>query len=90
MIINTRISLQEIPDKLKNIYRPNSLIEGYEDTSSASRLNSGDGRSSIDYDINGLLRAGGKDYYKLSGLFQKIAMNATNKYWWEIPYNVHH
>lgn len=82
------IATREIPDKLKEYLQAELINEGYgEHVISLAVEFKEMGDSSIDYDI--IVDFSGrvaKDYYKLSRVIQKIAMNATNKYRWEIPY----
>ncbi len=82
------IATGEIPDKLKEYLQAELINEGYEEHVISLIVEFKEmGDSSIDYDI--LVDFSGrvaKDYYKLSRVIQKIAMNAASKYGWEIPY----
>lgn len=82
------IATSEIPDKLKEYLQAEITNEGYGEHVISLVVEFKEmGDSSIDYDI--LVDFSGrvaKDYYKLSRVIQKIAMNAASKYRWEIPY----
>jgi len=82
------IATREVPDKLKEYLQTELINEGYGEHVISLVVEFKEmGDSSIDYDI--IVDFSGrvaKDYYKLSRVIQKIAMNATNKYGWEIPY----
>ncbi|MEK6729274.1 MAG: hypothetical protein AABY76_04535, partial [Planctomycetota bacterium] len=82
------IATGEIPDKLKEYLHAELINEGYEEHVIGLIVEFKEmGDSSLDYDI--LVDFSGrvaKDYYKLSRVIQKIAMNAASKYRWEIPY----
>ncbi len=82
------IATGEIPDKLKEYLQSQLMNEGYGEHVISLIVEFKEmGDSSLDYDI--LVDFSGrvaKDYYKLSRVIQKIAMNAAGKYHWEIPY----
>ncbi|HJW85593.1 MAG TPA: hypothetical protein VJ440_03075 [Candidatus Brocadiaceae bacterium] len=82
------IATGEIPDKLKEYLQAELINEGYEEHVISLIVEFKEmGDSSLDYDI--LVDFSGrvaKDYYKLSRVIQKIAMNAAGKHRWEIPY----
>ena len=85
------IATSEIPDKLKEYLQAELINEGYGEHVISLIVEFKEmGDSSIDYDI--LADFSGrvaKDYYKLSRVIQKIAMNAVVKYRWEIPYTTY-
>ena len=82
------IATREIPDKLKEYLQTELVNEGYGEHIINLIVEYKEmGDSSIDYDIiadfSGRVA---KDYHKLSRVIQKMAMDATNKHGWEIPY----
>ncbi|KXK30008.1 MAG: hypothetical protein UZ01_01792 [Candidatus Brocadia sinica] len=85
------ISTTEIPDKLREMIKAGLINEGYgNDIIKLTVEFKAVGDSSLDYiilaDFSGQVA---KDYYKLSRIIQKIALNTCNKFGWEIPYTTY-
>jgi hypothetical protein len=85
------ICITEVPPKLREAVKAGLINEGYE----ADILNLNVefkevGDSSLDYlifaEFSGRVA---KDYYKLSRIIQKIALETCNKYGWEIPFTTY-
>lgn len=85
------IFIKEIPPKLKEAVKSGLIDEGYgEDIGNLNVEFKEVGDSSLDYliyaEFSGRVA---KDYYKLSRIIQKIALEACNTYNWEIPYTTY-
>lgn len=85
------ICTTEVPPKLKEAVKAGLVNEGYGDDIINLNVEFKEvGDSSLDYlifaEFSGRVA---KDYYKLSRIIQKIALETCNKYGWEIPFTTY-
>ena len=85
------ICTTEVPPKLKEAVKAGLVNEGYGDDIINFNVEFKEvGDSSLDYlifaEFSGRVA---KDYYKLSRIIQKIALETCNKYGWEIPFTTY-
>lgn len=85
------ICTTEVPQKLRETVKAGLINEGYGDDIVNLNVEFKEvGDSSLDYlifaDFSGRVA---KDYYKLSRIIQKIALETCNKYGWEIPFTTY-
>lgn len=88
------VCITEVPQKLKEAVKAGLINEGYQDTILNLNVEFKEvADTSLDYLI--FVECSGKiakDYYKLSRIIQKIALDTCNKHGWKIPlttYTVH-
>lgn len=85
------ICIAEIPQKLRESVNTGLINEGYRDDIMNLNVEFKEvADSSLDYLIS--VECSGRiarDYYKLSRIIQKIALETCNKYGWEIPFTTY-
>ncbi len=79
---------QEIPEQLKQMLQRELVKAGYGDNLNAVNAEfSQASASSLDIDINAVFSGNAaKDYVALTRALQRIAVDACNRYGWEIPF----
>ena len=85
------ICITEVPPKLRETVKAGLINEGYGDDIINLNVEFKEaGDSSLDYlifaDFSGRVA---KDYYRLSRIIQKIALETCNEYGWEIPFTTY-